>query len=208
MEDINTIGLDVLFHSSIKIEKNGIICYIDPFKINKNYNDADYIFITHSHYDHYSKSDIAKVKKEETIIIGPEDINELGMLKVAPNQEYELEKISFKAVRAYNETKPFHPKANNWVGYILNINGIKYYIAGDTDSVEELKKIECDVAFVPVGGTYTMDYREAVDLVLGINPKIAIPTHYGSIVGEKEDGYKFKRELEARNKNIEVVVML
>ena len=208
MGDINTIGLDVLFHSSIKIEKNGIICYIDPFKVDKNYNDADYIFITHSHYDHYSKADIAKVKKEGTIIIGPEDVDEPGMLKVAPNQDYELEKMSFETVRAYNKEKPFHPKANNWVGYVLNIDGVKYYIAGDTDCLEELKQINCDVAFVPVGGTYTMDYREAAELVLGMNPPIAIPTHYGSIVGDKEDGYKFKREVESKNEKIEVVVML
>ena len=97
---------------------------------------------------------------------------------------------------AYNNNKRFHPKENNWVGYLIAIDGITYYIAGDTDITEENRQVKCDVAFVPIGGTYTMDYKEAAKLINEIKPKIAIPTHYASIVGTKEDGIKFAKLLE------------
>lgn len=151
-------NIEVLCHSSIKMNKGSVI-YFDPFRINKNYNDADYIFITHSHYDHYSEEDINKVKKDDTIIIVPIDLvssvqkngfsNE-HIILVEPNKKYEIENIKFETISAYNTNKAFHPKENKWIGYVLEINNIKYYIAGDTDITEENKKVVCDVAFVPV----------------------------------------------------------
>ena len=189
----------VLFHSSIRINKEKII-YIDPYNIDIKYNDADLIFITHSHYDHYSKEDIEKVKKEDTIIIVPEELEERvlsdgfavdNIISVTPNNEYEAKGIKFETVPAYNVTKQFHPKSNRWVGYILTIKEKRYYIAGDTDITEENKKVQCDVAFVPVGGTFTMTAREAAELVNEIKPKIAVPIHYGSIVGTKQDAIDF-----------------
>ena len=192
-------GIEVLNHSAIKISTEKII-YIDPFRINKEYNDADIIFITHSHYDHYSEKDIEKIKKENTFFVVPEDVEEkllsFGVRKdkiitAKPNEKGIVNDIGFEAVPAYNLNKPFHPKQNNWVGYIIEINNITYYIAGDTDITEENKKVKCDVAFVPVGGTYTMTYEEAAKLVNTIKPKIAIPIHYGSIVGTKKDAEKF-----------------
>ena len=197
-------NIEVLYHSSIRIEKEKII-YIDPYKINKNYNDADIIFVTHDHYDHYSEEDIDKVKKENTIIIVPEGlltklkdkgIKQENIITVKPNNKYEVEGIKIETIPAYNIEKQFHPKANNWVGYIIDMNGIKYYIAGDTDITEENKKVKCDVAFVPVGGTYTMDYREAAALVNEIKPKIAVPIHYGSVVGTVEDANQFIKLLD------------
>lgn len=197
-------NIEVLYHSSIRIEKEKII-YIDPYKINKNYNDADIIFVTHDHYDHYSEEDIDKVKKENTIIVVPEDllpklinkgIKQENIITVKPNNKYEVEGIKIETILAYNIEKQFHPKANNWVGYIIDMYGIKYYIAGDTDITEENKKVKCDVAFVPVGGTYTMDYREAAALVNEIKPKIAVPIHYGSVVGTVEDANQFIKLLD------------
>ena len=197
-------NIEVLYHSSIRIEKEKII-YIDPYKINKNYNDADIIFVTHDHYDHYSEEDIDKVKKENTIIIVPEGllpklidkgIKQENIITVKPNNKYEVEGIKIETIPAYNIEKQFHPKANNWVGYIIDMYGIKYYIAGDTDITEENKKVKCDVAFVPVGGTYTMDYREAAALVNEIKPKIAVPIHYGSVVGTVEDANQFIKLLD------------
>ena len=194
-------GIEVLCHSSIRIEKGKTI-YFDPFKINKNYNDADIIFITHDHYDHYSEEDIDKVIKEDTIIIVPEGLKakllEKGIKKeniitVKPGDKKEIKGIKFETIPAYNTNKAFHPKENGWVGYIIEIDGISYYIAGDTDITKENKKVKCDIAFVPVGGTYTMDYKEAASLINEIKPKIAIPIHYGSIVGTKEDGIKFSK---------------
>ena len=198
--------INLLFHNSIRYKKD-LTIYFDPFKINENYNDADIIFITHSHYDHYSKEDILKVKKEETIIVIPEDlINEVetyfskeNIISVVPNKKYMVKNISFETVPAYNINKNYHPKTNNWVGYLVTICDIKYYIAGDTDVTEENKKIKCDVVFIPIGGTYTMDYKEAAMLINEIKPRLVVPTHFGTIVGTKEDGVKF---LELLDKSI------
>ena len=192
-------NIDVLYHSSIRISKNKVI-YIDPFKIDKNYNDADIIFITHDHYDHYSEEDIDKVINENTTIIIPEElltkllrkgINKNVIITVEPNEKYMVQGIEFETIPAYNTEETFHPKENGWVGYIIVIDGIRYYIAGDTDITEENKKVKCDVAFVPVGGTYTMNFKEAAQLINEIQPKIAVPIHYGSVVGTRQDATDF-----------------
>ena len=206
-------NIKVLCHSSIKFEKEKII-YFDPFKVEENYNDADVIFITHSHYDHFSEEDILKVKKEETKIVVPEDLynrslelgfSEENILVVRPNEEYEINNIKFKTIPAYNLNKNFHPKTNNWVGYIITLDNIVYYIAGDTDVTEENRKVKCDVAFVPIGGTYTMTAKEAATLVNEINPKITVPIHYNCIIGSKEDEKVFKNSV---NDDIEVMILL
>ena len=205
--------IQVLCHSSIKMEKD-IIIYFDPFKIEKEYKDADFIFITHSHYDHFSEKDILKIKKENTKIIITPDLhsktlelgfNEENILVILPNQEYKINKLYFKTIPAYNINKNFHPKANNWVGYIIILDDVSYYIAGDTDITEENRKVKCDVAFVPIGGTYTMTAKEAAILVNEIKPKIAVPIHYGLIVGSKEDEKIFKENLDD---NINVRILL
>lgn len=196
-------NIEVLCHSSIKFNKEKVI-YIDPFKIDKNYNDADIIFITHDHYDHYSEEDIDKVKKEDTVIVAPEELLTKLLRKgfrqdyiiiVEPNEKYIVESIKFETVPAYNTNKQFHPKENGWVGYIIEIKGIRYYIAGDTDITEENKKVKCDVAFVPVGGTYTMDFKEAAYLINEIKPQVTVPIHYGSIVGTNQDATDFSKLL-------------
>ena len=197
-------NIEVLCHSSIRMDKGKII-YVDPFHIEENYQDADIILITHSHYDHFSEKDIEKVRKADTIIYVTvdyvENVRQLGfsenkIIGVKPNQTYYEGNMEINTVPAYNVNKQFHPKENNWVGYILKIDGISYYIAGDTDITEENKKIKCDVAFVPVGGTYTMTAKEAAELVNIIKPKVAIPIHYGDIVGTKEDADTFINNLE------------
>lgn len=204
-------NIEVLIHSSIKFSKD-IIIYFDPYKINKEYHDADIIFITHSHYDHYSPLDIKKVTKNNTIVVCPKDVKEEllkldinNIIEVVPNKDYEVLNIKFKTIPAYNINKNFHPKENNWIGYLINYNNVKYYIAGDTDITEENKNIICDVAFVPIGGTFTMDYKEAASLINEIQPKIAVPTHYGLIVGNKDDGIKFSKLL---NNSIECKIYI
>ena len=202
--------IEVLYHSSIRISKNKII-YIDPFKIDKNYNDADIVFITHDHFDHYSEEDIDKVINENTTIIIPEEmltkilrkgINKNAVITVESNKEYMVQGIKFETIPAYNTNKTFHPKENDWVGYIITLDGIRYYIAGDTDITEENRKVKCDVAFVPVGGTYTMDFKEAAQLINEIQPKIAIPIHYGSVVGTNQDATDFVKLLHPSIKGI------
>lgn len=196
-------NIQVLYHSSIKINKEKVI-YIDPLKIEDNCHDADIIFITHSHYDHYSEEDIKKIIKEDTKIVVTNDLqetaskltNEENVISVQPNEKYCVEGIIFETIPAYNLNKQFHPKQNNWVGYVIELNGLKYYIAGDTDITDENKTVKCDVAFVPVGGTYTMTAKEAAELVNIIKPKIAVPIHYGSVVGTNQDAIDFVNLLE------------
>ena len=206
-------NIKCLGHSTIKILDKDKVIYIDPYNIKDDKKDADIIFITHDHYDHFSEEDIIKVKNEKTTIVITEDIYnkavELGFLekkiiKIMPKEEYKIGNIRFNTIPAYNIDKKFHPKENMWVGYLININNIRYYFAGDTDITDENKKVECDVAFLPVGGTYTMNYKEAAELANIIRPKIAVPIHYGIIVGTKEDALNFKNLI---NKDIECEIM-
>ena len=205
--------IEVLYHSSIRINKGKKI-YIDPYHIEKKYNDADIIFITHDHYDHYSEKDIDKVRKSNTIFIVPENllnklikkgINDENIITLDPGDTEIIDEIKIEAIYAYNIDKPFHPKENNWLGYIIEIKGIRYYIAGDTDITEENKKVKCDVAFVPVGGTYTMDFKEAAQLINIIKPKVAVPIHYGSVVGTKQDATEFIKLLYPTTKGVNLM---
>ena len=192
--------ISVNIQSSILISGN-IKIYFDPIKMDRKY-DADYIFITHSHYDHFSKKDILNIKNDNTVIIGPYDIYdkclEMGfskdkVIKVKPCEEYDYGVIRFKTVYAYNLNKTFHLKESNWVGYLLEFEGKKYYIAGDTDVIMDnlsvLKNI--DVAFIPIGGTYTMDVLEAADFVNKIKPKSVVPIHYGMVAFDEKDLKQF-----------------
>ena len=176
-----------------------IVIYIDPYNIDasKDYPKADVIFITHTHYDHFSPNDIKVISKEKTIIVGPQDIKvSKNVLKVVPLEENSVDignfKLKFKTVPAYNKEKQFHPKSNKWVGYIIELNNKKIYHTGDSEFIDEMKSVKADIVLVPVGGTYTMNSSEAASLVNTIKPEVAIPMHWGSVVGTKEDALKFK----------------
>lgn len=204
-------GAKINCHSSIKIA-NGKTIYIDPFRIKEVPHDADYIFITHSHYDHFSTQDILKVAKIDTIFVSVQDtksslelmgIPEEQIIIVEPNNKYEVKDIKFETVHSYNINKNFHPKQNNWVGYIIELNKTKYYIAGDTDNIEEIQNIKCDVAFIPIGGTYTMNAKEAAELANKLDTKIVVPIHYGELVGTDKD---LKEFVELTNKQVEVLI--
>lgn len=200
--------LTVNCQSSIKITGEKII-YFDPLKVEESH-DADLILITHSHWDHFSKEDILKIKKESTKIIGPKDSKEeiltLGFSEdniyiVEPKEELSLYGVIIKTVPAYNKTKTFHPKENKWLGYVVKIEDTIYYVMGDTDALEENKSINCDVLCIPIGGTYTMNATEAAEFTNILNPKKVIPIHYGLVVGTEYDLDTFKQLL---NKKIEV----
>ncbi len=206
--------ISVNIQSSILISGN-IKIYFDPIKMDRKY-DADYIFITHSHYDHFSKEDILNIKNDNTVIIGPYDIYdkclEMGfskdkVIKVKPCEEYDYGVIRFKTVYAYNLNKTFHLKESNWVGYVLEFEGKKYYIAGDTDVIMDnlsvLKNI--DVAFIPIGGVYTIDALEAAGYVNNIKPKEVVPIYYGMVVGDEKDLDNFINNVDS---NIKVNVLL
>lgn len=205
-------NVELFCHNSIKITGSKTI-YIDPFRLEKDYHDADYVFSTHTHYDHFSEEDIEKILKEDTVIITPDSSRELAcdltkdrerVKIVEPANEYELPGVKFSTTYAFNKEVLYHTKQEKWVGYIIELDGVKYYIAGDTDNIKELKDVECDVAFLPVGGKYTMGYAEAAGLANTIKAKIVVPTHYGCIVGEKEDAEKFAKLV--REKEVRILI--
>lgn len=194
-------GIEVLCHSSIRINRH-LVMYFDPYNIQDETHDADIIFCTHTHYDHFSEEDILKIKNDKTIFVGTEDsyvnamklgFSEENLKIVEPNNKYEVLGIRFETVPAYNIDKKYHPKENGWVGYIVEIDDLHYYIAGDTDLTPEAKAVSCDVALIPIGGRFTMNAKEAASLINTIEPQIAIPTHYGKIIGTSDDAELFEK---------------
>jgi L-ascorbate metabolism protein UlaG (beta-lactamase superfamily) len=189
VENIKWLG-----HASILISTGGKNIYVDPWKLIKDQPKGDLILITHPHYDHFSPDDINKIVGNDSIIIGPLDILKIKLgkkIEIKPGQEINLNWVKIKAVPAYNINKHFHPKGNNWCGYIIEIEGNKIYIAGDTDFIPEMKNIVADIVILPVGGTYTMTAEEAANAVNTIKPKLAIPYHFGDIVGSEKDAKLF-----------------
>ncbi|MBT3720157.1 MBL fold metallo-hydrolase [archaeon] len=201
--DFSGVKVKWLGHDSYRFEFGDKILYIDPYEV-KVHDKADIILITHGHYDHCSIPDLKKLVKEDTIIITtPDTTSKLsgkvigGHMELAkPGAKFDVKGVKIKAVHAYNIDKPFHPKENEWVGYIFEINNIKFYHAGDTDFIPEMADVIADVAFLPVSGTYVMTADEAVQAVKKIRPKVAIPMHYGKIVGEESDAIRFKQKAE------------
>ena len=194
-----------LGHDSIRIDA-GLTIYIDPFKIQPG-PPADLILITHEHFDHCSPEDVAKIQKDDTVIVTEKDSAKKlsGDVRVlAPGDSLTVKGIEIEAVPSYNINKKFHPKANNWLGFILTVDGTRVYHAGDTDLIPEMTDINADIALVPVSGTYVMTANEAVEAALAINPSLAIPMHYGSIVGDTNDAETFKSGLKGK---IDVTVL-
>ena len=209
---MNTDNIEINTQSSIRIKLDKVL-YFDPFKIEKASYDADIIFITHEHYDHFDIESINKIKNDNTVVVCPktmeEEINQLEFKEyyyLNPNDSIIIDNININAISAYNIDKPFHPKSNNWLGYTITYNDITYYIAGDTDKTNEVENVHCDIALIPIGGHFTMDVSEAYELVSIIKPKVVIPTHYGSIIGSKSDGESLKNKL--LNTEIKVIEKL
>ena len=188
--------------SSIRIGGETVL-YFDPFRITDARNDADIIFITHPHFDHFSPADIAKVRKPETVFAAPEsmaaELRQAGITNAVLMQAGETRTIcgiAVEAVPAYNLNKKFHPKQNGWLGYIVTVGGMRIYAAGDTDATEEAAAVRCDTALIPIGGTYTMDPAEAAALVNRMQPQTVIPIHYGTVVGSRSDGEAFAKRVQ------------
>ena len=181
--------IKVFNQAAIKIESTKNI-YFDPYQIKEEFHDADYIFITHDHYDHYDEESIKNIMKSETMIVVPECLKErvskltTNYFLVSPNEKYNLADLSFETTFSYNIDKPFHPKEKGYVGYKIKLEDKRLYIMGDTDYLEENLHMTCDICFIPIGGTYTMDVQEAAAYINELKPELAIPIHYGSIVGD------------------------
>jgi L-ascorbate metabolism protein UlaG (beta-lactamase superfamily) len=196
-----TENIEVFTQSSIRIKTRHGVIYVDPFQMRDEPHDADYIFITHDHSDHFSNEDIKKVRKNSTILVVPERIGKLAnvlvhdqdrLIVVKPGIYKEIDGLEFETIPAYNNIKPYHPKSAGFVGYVFRVDHKRIYVAGDTSLTKDAQKVKCDIALVPIGGTYTMDAKKAAELVNILRPEVAIPTHYGSIVGKKSDAEKFK----------------
>ena len=178
--------------SELKITSEaGEVLYIDPLRLPKQPQAADLILVTHEHSDHYNEAVIHSLSKSGTTVIVPETMAKPGMKGLAIGQTVRIGGFKVTGVPAYNLNKAFHPKEKHWLGYLVEVDGLKIYHAGDTDFIPEMKGLAPDIAFLPVGGTYTMTAEEAAEAAAAIQAKLFIPMHYGTIVGKPEDGPRF-----------------
>lgn len=191
-----------LGHATFKIVNKKVI-YIDPWKV-KEKDSADIILVSHSHFDHLSIEDVEKVRGEGGIVVTTSDsASQLSrdVRILAPGAKINIDDILIEGVPSYNIGKDFHPRNNDWLGFIITVNGKRIYYAGDTDVTPEMKMLtNIDIALLPVGGTYTMTCKEAADAANAFKPKIAIPYHWGDIVGSKSDAEKFKELFEGETR--------
>ncbi len=183
-------------HASVKVAWEDTVIYVDPRTVSGTPQDATAVLVTHSHSDHYAPADIAKVRKADTRFLAPPDVVKAygSGQSVAPGQTVEVGQVRVRAVPSYNINKTNHPKANNWLGFIIEIAGKRIYVAGDTDLIPEMQTLgNIDVAFLPAGGTYTMNATEAAEATKSIKPLLAIPYHWGSVVGTRADAERFAK---------------
>lgn len=217
--NIGEIELKWLGHSGFFI-KNSRVIYIDPYNIKEGMEKADIILITHSHYDHCSVADIEKIVQDGTKIVMTADCQSkitrfnvpIKMEIVEPDKELDIGDIKISVLPSYNSDKHFHPKDENWVGYLLKMNNLIIYHAGDTDLIPEMQKLtgykqigKEFIALLPIGGRFTMNPEEAAEAAKLIKPTIAIPMHYGSVVGTNEDAKEFKELCEENNIRCEIL---
>jgi L-ascorbate metabolism protein UlaG (beta-lactamase superfamily) len=194
-----------LGHDTIRLDGSTVVLF-DPFQISSA-KPADLILISHDHFDHNSPEDVDKIRKKDSVIITDETSAKklTGDIKiVAPGDKLSVKGVSVEVGPAYNTDKEFHPKEAGMLSFVVTLDGVRYYHAGDTDFIPEMEHLKVDIAFLPVSGTYVMTADEAVEAAKAIKPKIAIPMHYGSIVGSEDDAKKFRKALEGK---IEVVVL-
>lgn len=194
-----------LGHDSFRIEGEKVI-YTDPFKIKKD-DRADIILITHEHYDHCSPGDVKRLQGPDTVIVCPADCaGKLSgnVMAVKVGDTVNVGGVSIETVPSYNTNKQFHTKERGWVGYIFTVGGLRIYLAGDTDYIPEMKTFRVDIALLPVSGTYVMTAEEAVQAAMDMKPKIAVPMHYGSIVGSNRDAERFADALKGK---VQVVIL-
>lgn len=199
-------NIAVLFHSSVRIDTGSQVIYFDPYEITEESHDADFIFITHDHFDHFSPSDLQKILNKDTILVFPEKMNqkvlkqkELAVdhcIRMRQGETRQIGGLEVEAIAAYNIHKPFHTRKSGWLGYLIIVDGVRIFMAGDTDHTPENEQVITDIALVPIGGMFTMNARQAADYINTIHPQVAIPIHYGKIAGKQSDEDAFVAAVE------------
>lgn len=190
-------GIFWLGHDSFRLKGERVV-YIDPWKLAAGAEKADVILVTHEHGDHFSPDDIAKISHADTVVVAPPSVvakTDLKITVVKPGDKLNANGIAVEVVAAYNANKKFHPQTAGHVGYIVTLNGKRIYHAGDTDEIPEMAQFKCDIALLPVSGTYVMTAAEAAAAANTLQPSLAIPMHYGDadVVGTRGDAEEFKR---------------
>ena len=193
-------GLSWLGHASFRLSRAGVTLYFDPWKISSEPHDADLILISHPHFDHLDPGDVAKVAGPKTEVVTvaacAEQLKAAGFTGtiriVKPGDKIRAKGVSIEVIPAYNTDKKFHKKEFGWAGFIVELDGVRIYHAGDTDFIPEMRGLKTDVALLPVSGVYVMTAEEAAEAAKAINPKVAVPMHYGSLIGTAADAKKFQ----------------
>ncbi len=200
-----------LGHDSFRLEGPPVI-YFDPWKLSGRPATADLVLVSHEHFDHCSPEDVKKVRGPNTVVLaGGEAAAKLpGARAVRPGDRLSVAGVEVEVVPAYNLNKfrspgvPFHPKGAGHVGYVVTVEGVRVYFAGDTDAIPEMKGIRCDVALLPVSGTYVMTVEEAVEAARTLQPQIVVPMHYGAGIGTRDDGRRFAELYKGRTLVLEL----
>jgi L-ascorbate metabolism protein UlaG (beta-lactamase superfamily) len=191
-------------HASFRITAgSGAALYFDPYQIPAGQPAADLILISHEHYDHFDPDSLEALRGPETTVIVPEPMATAGLTGLASGRTWQRGPFQILAVPAYTPEKPYHPRAKNWLGYVVTVDGVRVYHAGDTDHIPEMKDFEADIALLPVGGKYTMNPQEAARAARDLQAGLYIPMHYGSVVGNSGDGAQFASLIPER----EVLIM-
>lgn len=191
-------SLHWLGHDAFRLDTPAGAIYFDPFEISDG-PQAALILISHDHYDHCSPEDIAKIQGPDTVIVTEADSAKKlsGDVRVVkPGDSLKVGDVEVRAVPSYNTDKNFHPRANSWLGFVLDVGEVSVYHAGDSDHIPEMAELDVDIALLPVSGTYVMTASQAVGAARAINPRLVIPMHYGAIVGSEDDAVKFAKSLE------------
>ncbi|AEA47907.1 MBL fold metallo-hydrolase [Archaeoglobus veneficus] len=198
MKDESTFvykGVEVTYlkHAGFRI-KGSVTVYIDPFEVPKGMEKADLILVTHDHFDHKDVKSIMNIADEETVVVYPKGciVEGYKSCEVSAGEKLEVKGVKIETVPAYNINKPYHKEGG--VGYIVEVDKVRIYHAGDTDRIPEMKNIRVDIALLPIGGTYTMDVKEAVEAAGDIQASYYIPMHYGAIPGTEANPEEFKVE--------------
>jgi len=185
--------IEWLGHATVLIRGEKTVM-VDPWKVSSR-EPVDLVLVTHSHFDHCSPEDVAKVRGPRTEVVAPADaaakLGE-GVKTILPGEALDVAGVRIEAVPAYNIDKAFHPRENRWVGYVVTMGGERVYVAGDTDRTEELSSVKADVAVLPIGGTYTMNAEEAAEAANAMGASLTIPVHFGDVVGSEADARRFE----------------